>query len=54
MSRDFDYRAQAEQALREAAAAKTAAERAEHVRRAVQWVYLATAGEPKGAPKRHG
>jgi hypothetical protein len=45
MSRDFDYRAQAEEAMREAAAATTAVDRIKWVRLAVAWQGLARASE---------
>jgi hypothetical protein len=49
MSRDFDYCAEAEGAMREAAAATTAAERIKWVRLALAWQDLArTKMEPHG------
>jgi hypothetical protein len=45
MSRDFDYRAEAEVAMREAAAATTAVERIKWVRLALAWQDLARSGE---------
>jgi hypothetical protein len=45
MSRDFDYRAEAEEAMREAVAATTAVERIKWVRLALAWQDLARGGE---------
>jgi len=45
MSRDFDYRAEAKEAMREAAAATTAVERIKWVRLALAWQDLARGGE---------
>jgi len=45
MSHRFDYRAEAQEAMRKAAAATTAIERIELVRLALAWQDLASGGE---------
>jgi hypothetical protein len=55
MSRDFDYHAEAEEAMREAAAATTAVERIEWVQLAVAWQDLARgSSDPDGAEAARG
>ncbi len=49
MSRDFDYRAEAEKAMREAAGATTAVERIKWVQLALAWQGLARGGEDQDA-----
>jgi hypothetical protein len=52
MSPDFDYHAEAEEAMREAAAATTALERSKWVRLAVAWQDLARGGEYRDGAAR--
>jgi hypothetical protein len=52
MNRDFDYRVEAEEAMRKAAAATSAIERIKWLRLALAWQDLASGGKDQDAPQK--